>query len=96
MTGKSHKTGKAFDSDRTSDFDIALVNDDLYLYGLEAKFRFKTEPNRMGPLDNEQLRFLGLLEVREKMSQLAGHPVSFMLFESVEEALRRPSIMVVR
>ncbi|WP_220184155.1 hypothetical protein [Thermoactinomyces mirandus] len=30
-----------------------------------------------------------------KMSQMAGRPVNFMLFESVEEALRRPGIMAV-
>lgn len=96
MTGKSHKTGKAFDKDRTSDFDIALVNDDLYLQGLEAKFRFKTEPNRMGPLLPKQLDKLGLRGIQKKMIKMSGRDVNFMLFESVEEALRRPSIMVVR
>ena len=96
VTGKSHKTGKAFDHGRKSDFDIALVNDDLYLKGLDANYRTKTEPNRMGPLSKEELEELGLLEVQNKMSQVAGRPVSFMLFESVEDALRRPSIMVVR
>ncbi|BFH13032.1 hypothetical protein WJ0W_002613 [Paenibacillus melissococcoides] len=98
MTGISHKKGLPFDQGRKSDFDVALVNDDLFLEALEigrgGRFKMKTDPNRIGPLDEKQLDRLGLLEIIEKKSKEAGLPVSFMLYESVEQALKRPSLMV--
>ncbi|MGG3283326.1 hypothetical protein ABEQ74_23505, partial [Paenibacillus solani] len=98
VTGVSHKKGLPFDQGRVSDFDIALVNDDLFLEALEigrgGGFKMKTDPNRIGPLDEKQLEILGLLEIVEKKSKEAGRPVSFMLYESVEQALKRPSLMV--
>ncbi|SMG11593.1 hypothetical protein SAMN06295960_0273 [Paenibacillus aquistagni] len=98
VTGVSHKKGLPFDQDRKSDFDIALVNDDLFLEALEigrgGGFKMKTDPNRIGPLDEKQLDRLGLLEIIEKKSKEAGRPVSFMLYESVEQALKRPSLTV--
>ncbi|MFW5436754.1 late control protein [Paenibacillus apiarius] len=98
VTGVSHKKGLPFDQGRKSDFDIALVNDDLFLEALEigrgGGFKMKTDPNRIGPLDEKQLDRLGLLEIIEKKSKEAGRPVSFMLYESVEQALKRPSLMV--
>jgi hypothetical protein len=98
VTGVSHKKGLPFDQGRKSDFDIALVNDDLFLEALEVGrgggFKMKTDPNRIGPLDEKQLDRLGLLEIIEMKSKEAGRPVSFMLYESVEQAFKRPSLMV--
>ncbi|CAH1199315.1 hypothetical protein PAECIP111893_01309 [Paenibacillus plantiphilus] len=98
VSGKSYKSGKVFDEGRVSDFDIALVNDDLFLEALEigrkGGFKMKTDSNRIGPLDKDQLAELGLKKLIDKLSKEAGRPVSFMLCESVEQALKRPSLMV--
>jgi len=94
VTGRGHKTGLPFDYNRTSDFDIALVNDELFIVGLDSGFRVKTNPNRMGPLDTEQLATLGLSDLQTSLSVLSGRDVHFMFFDSVSEALRRPSIPV--
>ena len=61
---------------------------------MDNGFRFKTDPNRMGPLSDTQLETLGLSELQGMLSSLSGRDVHFMLFDSVSEALRRPSLPV--
>lgn len=98
VTGVSHETGAIFDYGRVSDFDIGLVQDDIILRALEADsslgFKMKTDPTRIGPLNEIQLDYLGLKSVADSMSEQAGREVGFMLFDSLSEALRRPSIYV--
>jgi len=48
----------------------------------------------MGPLSDTQLETLGLSELQGMLSSLSGRDVHFMLFDSVSEALRRPSLPV--
>ena len=44
VTGVGHSSGLSFDYNRTSDFDIALVNDDLFfISALENNNRMKIE-----------------------------------------------------
>lgn len=96
VTGRSFKTGEAFDEGRISDFDIGLVHDDTFLNALEigeiGGFKMKSDPNRIGPLDLSQLEMLNLKEIADKLSKLAGRKVNFMLYESLHEALRKPSL----
>jgi len=98
VTGVSHETGALFDYGRVSDFDIGLAQDDMFLNALDADsslgFKMKTDPNRIGPLNDAQLEYLGLKSIADKMSAQAGREVNFMLYESLSEALRRASIYV--
>jgi hypothetical protein len=98
VTGVSHETGELFDLGRVSDFDIGLVQDDTFIRALDADssygFKMKTDPNRIGPLNTDQLNYLGLKNIADQMTVQAGRPVKFMLYDSLSEALRRPSIYV--
>jgi len=98
VTGVSHETGELFDLGRVSDFDIGLVQDDTFIRALDADssfgFKMKTDPNRIGPLNTDQLNYLGLKNIADQMTTQAGRPVKFMLYDSLSEALRRPSIYV--
>jgi YD repeat-containing protein len=104
VTGRSSPFSKIpnspFDYNRLSDFDIALVNDDLYLNALELGrnngFKVKSLPDRMGPLSNEQLARLGLKDLRIDLTKKAGRPVDFMLYDSIEGALLRGNSHIVK
>jgi hypothetical protein len=92
VTGKSYKTGEAFDVGRLSDFDIALANQSLFKKARELGYKAK-DGSRIGPLKDEQLRDLGLLEYAKKVRKNSeGRTTEFMLFDSPESAYSRPSI----
>ncbi|MFV5642795.1 hypothetical protein VXQ81_18345, partial [Acinetobacter oleivorans] len=104
VTGRSSPFSKIpnspFDYNRLSDFDIALVNDDLYLNALELGrnngFKVKSLPDRMGPLSNEQLARLGLKDLKIDLTKKAGRPVDFMLYDSIQGALLRGNSHIVK
>ena len=93
VTGKSHRTGKPFEVDRRSDFDIALAGRHLFDRARSLGLKIKNG-ERIGPVSPQILEILGLSDLVHQVSDLAGRPVNFMLFDSVESALRRPSIWV--
>jgi hypothetical protein len=93
VTGTSWRSGRPFDEGRQSDYDIALAGPGLY--GRAQALRLKAKDGtRIGPLSDAQLDALGLLTLRDELSQLAGRPVKFMLFASLESAFKRPWIWV--
>jgi len=93
VTGRSYSTGKPFDVGRQSDFDLALAGPDLF--GKAKALNLKTKDGtRIGPLSAKNLEDLGLSVLQSQLSGLAGRPVEFMLFDSIESALKRPSIWV--
>jgi RHS repeat-associated protein len=88
VTGVQYKTGGAFDVGRTSDFDIALVGSTLLAKAKELGVELRSKGTRTEPLmDPKMLRALGLDKLTQRLSQQAGRPVRFMIYES-EEALR--------
>lgn len=93
VTGRRYRSGESFDEVHQSDLDIALVGFDLFergqVLGLKAKDR-----TRIGPLSPQDLSNLGLLRLRDQLTAFTGRPVNFMLFASLEAALKRPSIWV--
>jgi hypothetical protein len=93
VTGRSYRTGQPFDQGRTSDFDVALAGADLFASARQLGLKAK-DGTRIGPLNDAQLEALGLLELRDRVQRLAGRPVRFMLFESLEAGLKRPSLWV--
>jgi hypothetical protein len=93
VTGRNSETGDVFDVGRLSDYDIALAGDSLFQQAKSLGYKAK-DGSRIGPLNEQQLEKLGLLPVAEKLSEKAGRPVKFMLFDSTGSAYKRPSIIV--
>jgi filamentous hemagglutinin len=95
VTGIKYTTGVAFDIGRVSDFDIALASPDLLQRAKELDIGLRGGGIRTGPLRRGDLEALGLLDLREELSRLAGRDVNFMIYESLEAAVgRSPSIVV--
>ncbi len=93
VTGSSYSTGKPFDVGRQSDFDIALAGSDLFEKAKALNLKTK-DGSRIGPLSAKNLEDLGLSVLQGQLNGLAGRSVEFMLFDSIESALKRPSIWV--
>ncbi|WP_232282831.1 RHS repeat-associated core domain-containing protein [Roseiflexus sp. RS-1] len=95
VTGVKYTTGAPFDVGRVSDFDIALASPTLLQRAKELGIELRGGGTRTGPLGRGDLEALGLLDLREELSQLVGRDVNFMIYKSVEDAVRRsPSIFV--
>ena len=47
------------------------------------------------PLLEPDLKKLGLLELQAELSQIAGHPVSIMIYRSMDDVLARGPAIVV-
>lgn len=91
VTGRSYRTGQPFDQNRRSDFDVALAGAALFNQARALGLKVK-DSTRIGPLTDEYLDALGLLDVRDQLQQEVQRPVNFMLFDGLEAALKRPSI----
>ncbi len=97
VTGRSFESGAAFDGGRLSDFDIALSSPQLLSNADALGVGLRSGGTRTGPLTTPQLRRLGLGDLATTLSETAGRPVNFMVFNSIEGAtLRSPSIEVPR
>ncbi|EPC6966884.1 hypothetical protein PZS07_01120 [Providencia thailandensis] len=95
VTGKSFRTGEAFDVGRRSDFDIALTSDDIFNAAKNAGIGTRGGGIRTGPLSQRDLRKLGLDNLANEMSIKHGREVNFMIYESVPTATTRaPSIIL--
>jgi hypothetical protein len=93
VTGVQHGTGAPFDVGRTSDFDIALAGQSLLAKAKELGISLRSGGTRTGPLTPENLADLGLSDLAAQLSQEAGRPVNFMIFDTMETAMKKaPSI----
>ena len=81
-----------------SDFDVALVSEDLMQRARDLGFPLRSGGNRTAPLTGEQLRILGLLDMQSELSSAAGRDVHFMIYDSLEtlEGRGQPIIEVPR
>jgi hypothetical protein len=97
VTGKSFRTGEAFDVGRVSDFDIALTGPKIMKAAVDAGIPLRSGGTRTGPLTAADLQKLGLSSLAGQLSDDASRPVNFMIFESAEAATQRaPSIPVMK
>lgn len=93
VTGSQYKRGVPFDEGRQSDYDIVLSDP-----GLLAKAEAMGIPTydnglRTGPLDDNELRELGLYDLERQLTAKAGRPVHFLLYNSlVDDYSRSPYI----
>ncbi len=95
VTGKSFKTGEAFDVGRVSDFDVALASPELLQRAQSLGIGLRSGGTRTGPLSARDLQALGLKDLSSKMSAQAGREVNFMIYDSaVTAASRAPSAVL--
>jgi hypothetical protein len=94
-TGVKFTTGQPFDVGRVSDFDIALASRTLLAKAKELDIPLRAGGLRTGPLRPEDLKLLGLSDLAAQLSQAAGRPVNFMIFDTIQTAINKgPSILV--
>jgi ribosomal protein L15E len=94
VTGRNSKTGAVFDVGRRSDFDVALANQSIFNRAKQLGYKAK-DGARIGPLNNDQLARLGLLDYAKKARETSGRTTEFMLFDTSKSARTRPSIEVL-
>ena len=77
-----------------SDFDIALAGPTLFDKAKALGWRVKdgTRIGPLGPEDVDRLAALGLQGLRQELSDLAGRPVKFMLYDTVQSAYKRGAL----
>jgi filamentous hemagglutinin len=96
ITGKSFKTGAAFDLGRVSDFDVALASPMLLERASVLGIGLRSGGTRTGPLRASNLQRLGLSRLSSSLSESAGRPVNFMISGSLDTAISRAPSMVLR
>ena len=95
VTGQSYRTGKAFDDNRISDFDVALASKELMKKAEEAGIGLRGKGTRTGPLQPKDLEKLGLTDMAKDLSNKYGREVNFMIYDSAEDAIKRsPSVTI--
>jgi hypothetical protein len=95
VTGRSAETGAPFDEGRTSDYDIAISGDSVNRAARENGVEFRGDGVSTGPLQEHELRRLGLDDMVDDASAEARRVVHVMIFRTIEEAAgRKPTIKV--
>ena len=95
ITGVKYTTGQPFDVGRTSDFDIALASPELLAKAKALGIPLRSGGVRTGPLNDNQLRVLGLYQLAQQLKRNAGRKVSFMIYDSILTAVdRAPTINI--
>jgi hypothetical protein len=95
VTGRSYRTGSAFDAGRTSDYDVALAGRALFDAAVDAGVALRSGGTRTGPLSAAEADNLGLAAIQRELSELAGRDVSFMIYREFGSALSRSPSMGV-
>jgi RHS repeat-associated protein len=86
VTGSKFTTGARFDVGRISDFDIALSSPELLARARQVGVPLRSGGIRTAPLELGHLKSLGLADLSRDLSQTAGRPVNFMIFDSAKTA----------
>ncbi len=93
VTGVSFQGGQPFDVGRTSDYDIAIVSEELFKRSLSLDVKTRSMSERTGELQEKDLRTLQIQEVSDRAHMLMGasstkadRPVHFMIFKTLKEA----------
>jgi len=95
VTGRSFKSGQAFDAGRVSDFDVVLASPELLQRAQSIGIGLRSGGTCTGPLSARDLQALGLRDLASNLSSQAGREVNFMIYESSAAATSRaPSIVM--
>ncbi|MES9852671.1 MAG: hypothetical protein ABW170_12685 [Candidatus Thiodiazotropha sp. L084R] len=97
MSSKGIPAGTPFDVARKSDFDVALISEDLATRAsLLDGVKIKTQPTRIGPIgvNSDLAKHLQLNDLLMQLENLAGRKVDFTLFDSHKGGFRGETILV--
>lgn len=89
VSGKNFRTGKAFDSGRTSDLDVAIVSPRLFAQATQLGIGLRGQSSRTARLRREQVSTLGLGTLDQSLSGRANRKVTFMIYSSVDALAAR-------
>jgi uncharacterized protein YukE len=95
VTGHSFVGGHVFDDGRVSDFDIALGGDTIFQAAREQGIPLRSHGTRTAPLTAGDLDRLGLHDLAVALSGSAGRTVNFMIYRSIDDAVRRSASIEV-
>ena len=98
VTGYSYRKGRRFDGGRKpSDFDFAIVSPSMMRRAQEigVPMRGGRNSRRSLVLNEEQMRELGLWNIREALREEFRRPVNFMIYGSRTTIVRRGPFLVV-
>ncbi|WP_052710669.1 RHS repeat-associated core domain-containing protein [Pseudofrankia sp. DC12] len=93
VTGRSFRTGEPFDGGRVSDYDIALGGEDIFEAARSAGVGLRGGGIRTGPLKGGSLARLGLADLQDELTSLAGRPVNFMIGGALSETRLREALV---
>jgi hypothetical protein len=96
-TGRSFRTGVAFDVGRTSDLDVAVASDRLLAAAQALGVELRTRGMRTAPIGPASQRDLGVYDLLRELSGDTGRPVKIMVYRSLDDAVaHKPSIPLPR
>lgn len=84
VSGVSYKRHVPFDL--ASDFDVAVSSRYLFAQAKKAGYEVKLSPNRIGPLDADQIAELGLRKFAARLGSVADEAKAAMAAEKVKAA----------
>lgn len=88
VTGYNYRTGAAFDVGRVSDYDLAVVSPRLLARAVELGVQTRGRGSRTEPLDEPQMRELGLWETISQIRRKTGRAHSNFVVHRDTESLR--------
>ena len=86
---------EAFDAGRLSDFDVALASPELLQRAKDLGIGLRQQGVRTGPLLPFQIEKLGLSSLQIELSALAGRPINFMIFDSLDTVIVKASTIPI-
>jgi hypothetical protein len=93
VTGTKFSSGAPFDA--ASDLDVALSGQTIFDAARAAGLALRGGGVRTGPLTAAQVDALGLGELQQTLTGVAGRPVSFMVYRSQADiAARGPNVSI--
>jgi hypothetical protein len=98
VTSKGIPASTPFDDQRQSDFDIGLIDENLYELAKGAPgARAKTNPDRIGPIgvDMDLAVALGLNDLLKTLSKQAGRAIKFVIYPTSQDAYDRWPVVPV-
>jgi RHS repeat-associated protein len=78
----------------SSDLDLAIASPSLLRKALEKGVDLRSSGSRTGPLTREEVEDLGLLPTVERASRFSGHPLTIMIYDSLDSVQARGTAWV--
>lgn len=93
ITGRGFRQKSLFDGACPADFDLAFVSPTMFQRALEIGVVLRANGTRTAPLNEQQLKKLGLTSLKFNLTHLMARKVSLMLYRSRADVEIRGSCM---